>query len=414
MTLVAMTMPKLGESVDEGTISKWLVSPGDRIEELAPMLEVDTDKVSTEIPAPTSGIVKQLMAKEGETVKAGVQIALIESSAATPTSLPVVQAQPTSPTKPGTYTALTPTPTGDPSGNETTPAGRPNISPAVRRLTTELNVDPSLVPGTGDGGRVTARDVAAFAAKRSTADAPEPQQAVVRPSTDSQAVRLAEARRQMAATVTESKSTIPHAWQAQEVDMSGVIANLGANNRSFQNREGFDLTHLPYVLAAIANALHEHPEVNATFGETSMTIHHDVHLAVSLEVNQALLAGVVRDADKLSISALARNLHDLKSRAKGNLLDADERRSGTFSVSDSDSLGTLFSYSIINPGESGLVTLGAVVDRPVALQGSIGIRPMMFLCFSLDHRVMDGIQAARFVTHCRRWLEQVSADTAIR
>jgi 2-oxoisovalerate dehydrogenase E2 component (dihydrolipoyl transacylase) len=414
MTLVAMTMPKLGESVEEGTISKWLVRPGDRIEELAPMLEVDTDKVSTEIPAPTSGIVKQLMAREGDTVKAGAQIALIESSTATPTSLLAVQAQPTSTANSGTDTRLTPTPAGDSHGNEPTTIGRPNISPAVRRLTSELNVDPSLVTGTGGGGRVTAKDVAGFAAARSIAAAPEPPQAVVQPSTDSQVVRLTEARRLMAATFTESKSTIPHAWQAQEVDMSGVIANLGANNSSFQNHEGFALTYLPYVLAAIANSLHEHPEVNATFGKTSMTIHHDVHLAVSLEVDQRVFTGVVRHADQLSVGGLARNVHNLKMLAKGNLLKADEHRGGTFSVSDSDGLGTLFSYSIISPGESGLVTLGAVVDRPVALQGSIGIRPMMFLGFSLDHRVMDGIQAARFVTHCRRWLEQVSADTAIR
>jgi 2-oxoisovalerate dehydrogenase E2 component (dihydrolipoyl transacylase) len=213
--------------------------------------------------------------------------------------------------------------------------------------------------------------------------------------------------------MTRSKSTIPHAWQTQEVDMSGVVANRNATKGAFQRQEGFSLTYLPYVMAAAISALREHPEVNSTFNETELIVHRDINLGVSVGMEDTLLVPVVRKADGLSIAGLGRAVNDLASRARNKQLKADELSGGTFTVNNSGTFGTLFSYSVINPGQAGILTMEAIVDRPMAVNGMIGIKPMMYLCFSFDHRVLDGLQAARFLTACRKWLEAVTVDTPI-
>ena len=195
--------------------------------------------------------------------------------------------------------------------------------------------------------------------------------------------------------------------------MSGVVANRNANKGAFQKREGFSLTYLPYVMVAAISSLREHREVNATFNETELIIHHDINLGVSVGMEDTLLVPVVRHADGLSIAGLARAVNDLATRARNKQLKADELTGGTFTVNNSGTFGTLFSYSVINPGQAGILTMEAIVDRPVAVQGMIGIKPMMYLCFSFDHRVLDGLQAARFLTSCRKWLEAVTVESPI-
>ena len=226
-------------------------------------------------------------------------------------------------------------------------------------------------------------------------------------------MQLTRVRRLIAENMTRSKQTIPHAWQTQEVDMSGVVASRTANKGGFQKQEGFSLTYLPYVMAAAISALREHPEANSTFNETELIVHHDINLGVSVGLEDTLLVPVVRRADGLSIAGLARAVNDLATRARGKQLKADELTGGTFTVNNSGTFGTLFSYSVINPGQAGILTMEAIVDRPMAISGMIGIKPMMYLCFSFDHRVLDGLQAARFLTSCRKWLEAVSAETPI-
>jgi 2-oxoisovalerate dehydrogenase E2 component (dihydrolipoyl transacylase) len=220
-------------------------------------------------------------------------------------------------------------------------------------------------------------------------------------------------RRLIAENTTRSKATIPHAWQTQEVDMSGVVASRGASRAAFQQREGFSLTYLPYVTAAAVAALREHPEVNATFNETEILVHRQINLGVSVGFEDTLLVPVIRGADGLSVAGIARAVNDLAARARSRQLKADDLQGGTFTVNNSGTFGTLFSYSVINPGQSGILTMEAIVERPVAVNGMIGIKPMMYLCFSFDHRALDGLKAARFLTSCRRWLEAVTAETPI-
>jgi 2-oxoisovalerate dehydrogenase E2 component (dihydrolipoyl transacylase) len=478
-------MPQLGESVHEGTISKWLVKPGDKVVEFEPMLEVDTDKVSAEVPAPVTGILREILAKEGQTVQAGAEIAVVEvggdGEISSPPSGEVAQsagggekpttaaetkvagpkkaatkaATPEAPApaptdgadEPEPPTQTSPLPTGVPApvvrggGAGQRPAGgdaqesstgdagdgpaqqlatgEHRYSPAVQMVASELKVDLSQVEGTGIGGRVTKKDVQDFAASPKATPAagggaaPAAPRAAASPGEGDEVVQLTRVRRLIAENMTRSKSTIPHAWQTQEANMSGVVANRAANKAAFQKQEGFSLTYLPYVMAAAVSALREHPEVNSTFNETELIVHRDINLGVSVGLEDTLVVPVVRRADGLSIAGLARAVNDVATRARNKQLKADDLSGGTFTVNNSGTFGTLFSYSVINPGQAGILTMEAIVDRPVAVEGMIGIKPMMYLCFSFDHRVLDGLQAARFLTSCRKWLEAVTGETPV-
>jgi 2-oxoisovalerate dehydrogenase E2 component (dihydrolipoyl transacylase) len=409
-----VTMPQLGESVHEGTISRWLVKPGDKVVEFEPMLEVDTDKVNAEVPAPVSGVLKEILAKEGQTVQAGTEIAVVEvggdgAVAATPEA--PAPAPKTEPPKVDEQSP-SPAPAGEGRGEG---EAEHRYSPGVQMAASELKVDLTKIVGTGLGGRVTKKDVQEFAAKTRAAPAalsPTPTPAA-QPAEGDEVVQLTRVRRLIAENMTRSKQTIPHAWQTQEVDMSGVVANRNAAKGAFQQQEGFSLTYLPYVMAAAISALRENPHVNATFNETELIVHRDINLGISVGMEDTLLVPVIRKADGLSIAGLARAVNDLASRARNKQLKADELAGATFTVNNSGTFGTLFSYSVINPGQAGILTMEAIVERPVAVKGLIGIKPMMYLCFSFDHRVLDGLQAARFLTSARKWLESVSLETPV-
>jgi 2-oxoisovalerate dehydrogenase E2 component (dihydrolipoyl transacylase) len=463
-----VTMPQLGESVHEGTISRWLVKPGEKVVEFEPMLEVDTDKVNAEVPAPVTGVLKEILAQEGDTVSAGTEIAVVEvegeSEAPATVELraedaapvegagagdaepsagqasradaeerprPAEPAQPAEPARreqPAAASAPAAPPQPDGGG------GEHRYSPGVLLLAEEHGVDLSRVRGTGLGGRVTKRDVREFVESQSPKARPEPPQRQAAPAGSAPAaqapaapagpaaaaagpadesVPLTRMRKLIADNMTRSKTTIPHAWQTQEVDMSGVVANRNANKAAFQGREGFSLTYVPYVVAAAVAALREHPEVNATFNETEVVIHRNINLGISVGFEDTLLVPVIRGADGLSLAGVARAVNDLAGRARAKQLRADDLQGGTFTVNNSGTFGTLFSYSVINPGQAGILTMEAIVERPVAVNGMIGIKPMMYLCFSFDHRVLDGLQAARFLTSSRKWLEAVTAETPI-
>jgi 2-oxoisovalerate dehydrogenase E2 component (dihydrolipoyl transacylase) len=405
--------------------------------EFEPMLEVDTDKVNAEVPAPVTGILKEIIAREGETVQAGADIAVVEleqgaqtqagdgqqpprvepaprqaapAGVVEPAEAVEDQARPTAPQRPAA-----PAPAG-PAG-ELGPEHR--YSPAVQMLAAEQGVDLTRITGSGLGGRVTKKDVQRFveSARRPAPAAPAaPTAAAARglaPAPGDEAIPLSRVRKLIAENVTRSKTTIPHAWQTQEADMSGVVANRAANKARFQEQEGFSLTYLPYVIAAAAVGLREHPQVNATFNETEIIVHRAINIGVSVGLEDTLVVPVIRNADGLSLTGIARAVNDVASRARARQLKADDLQGATFTVNNSGTFGTLFSYSVINPGQAGILTMEAIVERPVAVDGMIGIRPMMYLCFSFDHRVLDGLQAARFLTTCRKWLEAVSRETPI-
>ena len=439
---VKVTMPQLGESVHEGTISKWLVKPGDKVVEFEPMMEVETDKVATEVPSPVTGILKEILAADGATVPSGGEIAVVElegadGAAAEPKEKePALEgAAPQEADKPAPETRPEPEPEPEPqpepepepgpSGEgDKTETGEHRYSPAVRLLAEEKHLDLNTLKGTGLGGRVTKKDVEAAAAGRATAPAeqaaaaappaPATGAAPTPPAIDGdERVPLSRIKRLVGENMVKSKSTIPHAWQTQEVDMGGVVANRNANKARFAKQEGFSLTFLPYVVMAAAVALREHPDVNATFGGDAILVHRDINIGISVGMEDALVVPVIRRTDSLSIAGIARAVNDLATRARDGKLKGDDLQGGTFTVNNSGTFGTLFSYSVIAPGQAGILTMEAIVERPVAVEGMIGIKPMMYACFSFDHRILDGLQAARFLVSCRKWLESVTAETPI-
>ncbi|MHB8589570.1 MAG: dihydrolipoamide acetyltransferase family protein [Candidatus Dormibacteraceae bacterium] len=401
MTTITFVMPQLGESVYEGTLSRWLVKPGDRLIEFEPMLEVDTDKVSAQVPAPVTGVLRQILVQEGETVQVGAEIAVIEVDAEV-----TARAEPKQ-TEPQSHVSVPPP--DDP--NLQTPEHDGNSSPAALILARDRGVDVSKVSGTGLGGRVTRKDIQRLIDDEQARSSTSPPPSKLLDTDHSKP--LSRVRRLIAQNMTLSKATIPHAWQTQEVDMSGVVANRRANIERFKEREGYSLTHLPYVIKATASSLREHPDVNATFNGTELIVHDIINIGVSVGLDDTLVVPVVGNADELTVADIARTVAELALRAREKTLKADDLQGGTFTVNNSGTFGTLLSYSVIVPGQAGILTMEAIVERPVAAQGIVDVKPMMYLCFSLDHRVLDGLQAARFLTSCRRWLEAVTVDTPI-
>ncbi len=301
--------------------------------------------------------------------------------------------------------------------------GEHRFSPAVRSLAEQNNLDLGSLTGSGLGGRVTKKDVESAIAGRASSPGMQAAAVTTGPTGSGPApvaaapgderVPLSRIKRLVGENMVKSKSTIPHAWQTQEVDMSGVVANRNANKGKFAREEGYSLTFLPYVIMAAAVALREHPDVNSTFAGDAILIHKDINIGISVGIEDALVVPVIKQTDSLSIAGIARAVNDLATRARDGKLKGDDMQGGTFTVNNSGTFGTLFSYSVIAPGQAGILTMEAIVERPVAVNGMIGIKPMMYACFSFDHRLLDGLQAARFLVSCRKWLESVTAETPI-
>jgi 2-oxoisovalerate dehydrogenase E2 component (dihydrolipoyl transacylase) len=410
-----ITMPQLGETVTEGTVAQWLKKPGDAVEKYEAFVEVSTDKVNAEVPSPVAGIIRELIVNEGETVPTGAPIAVIDEAtvgpAAPPERLPAGPPPPAAPVTPATAVTL---PTNGTHNGST--ANGTRVSPAVRRLAREHTVDLAHVAGTGSNGRITADDILA-AARRSTptlppgplfvegagpavpaapAAAPEPARAG--PVALGDLIPLTPARRLIAQRMVESKRTAPHAWTMVEVDVTNVWKWRTAARDGFERETGTKLTLLPFFMHAVAQALRAFPLMNATFRDDGILVHKHVHLGVATAIDGNLLVPVVRDADRLSIRGLAIATGSLVDRARRGKLGADDLAGGTFTVNNNGANGSVLSAPILVGGQAGIVTMEAVVKRPVVRDDdAIAIRSMMNVCLSLDHRVIDGAVANGFL-----------------
>ena len=390
-----VTMPQMGVSVAEGTIVEWRKRPGDWVERDETIVEISTDKVETEVPAPATGRVTEVLVEVGQTVDVGTLLAVIDTAArpgeAHADELPEtgVTAEP-----PETGVAAEPP--------ETAPAGAPPTSPVVRRIASEHGVDLSTVTGSGRRGRVTKRDVLAHIEAGHDGDEPvlhsespyrepEPQ-----PAAAPHGAELSPMRRRIGEHMVRSLQTAAHCTTIVEADMSAVEAGRGR------------LSYLPFVARATITALREHPALNATLEGDRLTTHEEVHLGVAVALgDDGLIVPVVRNAHELSHEGLATRITDLAERARARELSPDEVGGGTFTITNPGRYGALLATPIINQPQVAILDLEAVVRRPVAVGGdSIGIRPMTYLCMSWDHRALDGVLAARFLGSVRRNLEE--------
>jgi len=421
--MASVKMPQLGESITEGTIAKWLKQPGDQVKKYEGLVEVITDKVNAEVPAPLAGILKEIKVKEGTTVTVGTEIAVIEES------LPATAASPTlpSPKEGGEVAIAAPAaaPQSVPSApeDEGSTESRTRLSPAVRALIEEHRISDaelSGITGSGIAGRISKKDIEDFVAKRAqpaTANGEQRQTsapAAATSPTPGTTIPLSPMRRAIATNMLKSKQTIPHAWTVAEVDMTSVVRFRQKAKDGFKLREGIDLTFVPIIVKAVVEGLKAVPVLNASWSEQGVVLHKDINIGVAVSVDDGLIVPVVHQADRMSISGLAKAIDDLAKRARAGKLGIPDVQGGTFTVNNPGTFGTILSYSIIAPPQAGILAMDAIVKRPVVVEGdAIAVRSMMNLCLSFDHRVLDGVSAARFLQGVRRWLEGFSEQVPL-
>lgn len=396
-------VPLLGEGVEEVTVIKWLKKEGDSVNELEPLLEVNTDKVDTEIPAPASGTVLKILAEEGAPAKVGAILAFIGNpsesvDSVSASSAPVkteskVESQKSTP-QPSTLNVQRSTDLGF-------------ISPVVAKIAAEHGVNLQQVQGTGLNGRITKNDVLNFV-ESGKSTAPQPTQhatPVVTPIVGDQLIKHTVIRKQIAEHMLMSKHTSPHVLTVMEADMSRVAKHRSANKEIFA-RDGVNLTFTAYFMMAIVAGLKVHPNVNSSWTDEGILIHKAVNIGMATSLGEeGLIVPVIKGADNLSLLAMARAVNDLANRARSKKLQLGEVKGGTFTLTNHGTSGSLFAFPVINQPQSGILGVGAMQKRVVVIDDAIAIRPMVYLSFAFDHRILDGASADAFLTTVKETLE---------
>jgi pyruvate dehydrogenase E2 component (dihydrolipoamide acetyltransferase) len=452
----AITMPELGESVTEGTVTRWLKEVGDDVAVDEPLLEVSTDKVDTEIPSPIAGTLLEITAAEDETVEVGGQLAVIGDGSAAPAEAEEKPApepekkpepEPAAP-KAEAPEAATPEaeekaeredvvaeqPARPESGSENAgtngdaPTGAPYVTPLVRKLAAEHGVDLSTITGSGVGGRIRKQDV--LAAAESPEPEPTPAPAAAAPSSAPSApttvpkpaagapepgttVKLPRLRQVIAQRMTESLRVSAQLTTVQEVDVTRIARLRARAKAEFERREGVKLTYLPFFAKATVEALKAYPQVNASISEDGkeVTYHGGVHLAIAVDTPRGLLVPVIKNAEDLNIAGLARKIADVAARTRDNKIGPDELSGGTFTITNIGSAGALFDTPIINQPQVAILGTGVITKQPMVITGAdgddvIAIRSVCYLPMTYDHRLVDGADAGRFVSAIKARLEE--------
>ena len=446
-----ITLPQLGETVTEGTITRWFKKVGDTIAADEPLFEVSTDKVDTEVPSPVAGTVTEIRVAEGETVAVGTVIAVVGAAGSAPAPAPVAAAPAPAPA-PAPVVAPTPPPAPTPVAAAPAPVAAPApapvvatapsqtnklLSPVVRRLVTEHQIDIDSLTGSGPGGRITREDVLDYidqhglkaAAQVSSAPAPAPVVSTPTPvaaptptaapaprptaptGEREQVVALSKIRKLTGAHMVMSKAVSPHAFSVVEVDYANVDRTRTAVKESWKSGEGFSLTYLPFIARAVVDALADFPHVNSSIDGDNLVVHGYIDLGIAVDLDyQGLLVPVVRSADAKRLRAIAREINDLATRARGRKLSPDEIQGGTFTLSNNGSAGALICMPIINQPQVAILSTDAIVRKSVVVTAqdgseSIAIHPMGYLSMSWDHRAFDGAYAARFISRVKQILE---------
>lgn len=409
-------MPQLGESVVEGTVARWLKAPGDAVAKHEPLLEISTDKIDTEVPAPADGVLLEIVVPEGTTVAAGALLATIgaagERAAATLPAEALPRPATPPPTLPGARTVAEAAPSaGQPAER---PGGRAFISPVVARMSAEHGIDLAEVEGTGMGGRITKKDIEAYLASGARPAESQRPPAVAAAAEDDVLQPLTTMRRAIAQHMVQSKHTSPHVTTIMEADMTAVVRHREANKRAL-TRDGATLTYTPYFVAAIVTGLRAVPEANSRFTGDGILLLRRIHVGMAVAVDGGLFVPVIRHADELSLAGLARAVNDLARRARAGQLQPDELQDGTFTLTNHGTGGSLIGTPILNQPQSGILGAGAIVKRPVvrsaansllpSADDAIVIRPMCYLSYTFDHRVLDGAQADEFLAAVKAKLE---------
>ncbi|MBF2503479.1 dihydrolipoamide acetyltransferase family protein [Listeria marthii] len=410
MAVEKITMPKLGESVTEGTISSWLVKPGDTVEKYDAIAEVLTDKVTAEIPSSFSGTIKEILAEEDETLEVGEVICTIETAEAS-SSEPVAEvekAETKAPEKQETKQVKL---------AEAPASGR--FSPAVLRIAGENNIDLSTVVGTGKGGRITRKDLLQVIENGPVATKPEVQSAPqekaaaptpIRSAAGDKEIPINGVRKAIAKHMSVSKQEIPHAWMMVEVDATGLVRYRNAVKDSFKKEEGYSLTYFAFFIKAVAQALKEFPQLNSTWAGDKIIEHANINISIAIAAGDLLYVPVIKNADEKSIKGIAREISELAGKARNGKLSQADMEGGTFTVNSTGSFGSVQSMGIINHPQAAILQVESIVKRPVIIDDMIAVRDMVNLCLSIDHRILDGLLAGKFLQAIKANVEKISKE----
>jgi len=420
MAVSQIKMPQLGESVTEGTVDKWLKHEGDFVKRDEPIVEVVTDKVNAEIPSPFEGKLVKIAVSEGETVRVGAVIAQIETAAAAgaPAKEPSQNrdtgvASTEVPPEPAGGKA--PAPVAAPPAEASNDGDRQRLSPAVRKLAAEHNIDPSTLRGSGLGGRVTRDDVLAAVGSGEAAAAPEAPSAPAPASTPAPArvdgkreelVKLSVMRKSIAEHMVRSLATAPHAWTLQEVDVTNLVRYREAEKDNFKARHGTSLTYLPFVAQLVAEALKQFSWLNSSWSDEGVILKRYINLGIAVAIPDGLIVPVVKDADRLGFTDLVKVTNDLVERARNKQLKTDDVQGGTFTLNNTGATGSIASQPIINQPQAAILTTESIVKRPVVVDDAIAMRHIMNMCLSFDHRIVDGMMAGQFLSAVKKSLEE--------
>jgi len=440
--MIDVVMPQMGESIVEGTLTKWLKKAGETVVRDEPLFEISTDKVDTEIPSPAAGVLAEVLIEEGKTVGINTIVARINDGAkadgaSAPVAAPVAtQAEPPAPPAP-TPTAAAPTP--EPVATVVEETAGP-LSPLVRKMARENNIDLSLIKGTGAGNRITKQDLETYLASKNAPPAPVVQAAPPPPppppppvqqavATIPQTVevpsppRVGEApgtrvepmsvmRQKIAEHMVFSKHTAAHVTTVHKVDFTKVAKARDKAKGNVQAQYGFSLTFLPFVLKATCVALRQFPILNASIEGTNIIYHRDINLGIAVALENGLIVPVIRNADEKSVIGLQRSVADLAARARSRHLRPDEVQGGTFSITNFGSFGSVFATPVINQPQVAILGVGTVEKQPVVIDDAIAIRSIAYLALTFDHRLIDGALADQFTGKIKSilegWAEEVS------
>src|SRR5436309_1694236 len=422
-----LKMPKLGESVTEGTIGKWLKQPGDKVNKYDLLVEVQTDKVNTEIPSPVAGTLKEVKVEEGQTVPIGTLLAIFDTADGEAAAQPSAAAA-SAPAQPSSSPL--------PQASSQPTAAAPDLSdvratPAVRKLASEQGIDIAQIEGTGLGGRVSRKDVEDYIAQRQSSQ----QQAAARvvpaqPQAPSQSVParsapvpslagdqlvpLTQMRRAIANNMVQAW-TAPHAHAVMEVDMTDLMRYRDRVSGEFQEREGFDLSPAAFIAKAVVEALRTVPSANSSWTDQGLIRHRELNLGYAVALgDDGLIVPVIKDADGKSLAGLMRSSRDVVDRAKARRLTLDDLSGGTFTLNNTGPLGTVVSSPIVPPGQAAILSSESIRKRLVVTdEDAIAIRQMMNIVIGFDHRVVDGSTAARFLTAVRDGLQTVGTSVPV-
>lgn len=416
MAAEKILMPQLGESVTEGTISKWLVSAGDSVKKYDPIAEVMTDKVNAEVPSSFTGTIKELVAEEGETLEVGELVAYIEVEGGKPGD--------TAEKPEEKQDQQVETKSADSEGQSM----KKRYSPAVLRLAQENNIDLEQVNGSGRGGRITRKDIQQLI---DSGQAPQPQseatklkqtEETAQPAAQTQSqtnvkaaqgdieIPVSGVRKAIAANMVKSKHEAPHAWLTVEVDVTDMVKYRNTVKNEFKQKEGYSLTFLPFFIKATVEALKEIPLMNSMWAGDKIVQKKDINISVAVATDDALFVPVIKNADEKNIKGIAKNVNELATKVRSNKLTSADMEGGTFTVNNTGSFGSVMSTPIINHPQAAILSVESIVKRPVVINDMIAVRDMVNLCLSLDHRVLDGLVCGKFLASVKNKLENTNQD----